>query len=278
MPTPAHLDPSAYSVDAGPVGALLIHGFTGSVSETRPMGQYLADRGVSVRCPLLPGHGTASHDLTRIRWQAWAGEVEAAFWQLRQQCETVFVGGLSLGSLLALWLGAQHPEIGGLIAMAPAVQVRSQLIPLTLALRYVLKYSPVNPMSESDMSDPTALERAWCYDELPLWGASEVYLVQRKVRSLLPRIGQPILIFQGRGDVQLTPQAAQMLYDRVASTDKTLIWLEHSGHNLLIDGERESVFARSHGWIVERAYCPQAEREAPVDAGDALAEHCQESR
>lgn len=253
MPRPSHLDPSAFAVDAGPVGALLIHGFTGAVVETRPMGQYLADRGLSVRCPLLPGHGTSPHDLTRIRWQAWAAEVEAALGNLQQRCETVFVGGLSLGSLLALWLGARHPEIAGLIAMAPAVRVRSRLMPLTLPLRYVLKYSPFNPMGEPDMGDPEAIERAWCYDELPLWGASEVHLLQRRMRRILPQIGQPILIFQGRRDAQLAPQAAQIVYDRVASADKTLIWLEHSGHNLLIDGERESVWATSHAWIIERA-------------------------
>jgi carboxylesterase len=54
MPQPAHLDPGAFRADGGPVGALLIHGFTGSVAETRPMGEYLAARGLTVRCPLLP--------------------------------------------------------------------------------------------------------------------------------------------------------------------------------------------------------------------------------
>ncbi len=36
----------------------------------------------------------------------------------------------------------------------------------------------------------------------------------------------------------------------VASTDRTLVWLENSGHNLLIDGERESVWARSYDWMM----------------------------
>jgi carboxylesterase len=232
------------------VGVLLIHGYTGSVAETRPMGEYLAARGLAIRCPLLPGHGTTAQDLTRIRWQAWTEEAESALRDLQGRCETVFVGGLSLGSLLTLWLGAEHPEIRGLILMAPALKVRNRLMPLTLGLRYLFKYNPVGGMGDADLGDPQAIDRIWCYDELPLWGAAEVYLLQRRVYQALPSIQQPVLIFQGRRDAQLDPQAAQIVYDRVGSADKTLVWLEHSGHNLLADGEREAVWAQSHEWMM----------------------------
>jgi carboxylesterase len=256
MPQPECLDPSAFAADGGPLGALLIHGFTGSVAETRPMGEYLAHRGLTVRCPLLPGHGTQPQDLTHIRWQEWTGAVESALGELQGRCETVFVGGLSLGSVLTLWLGAKHAEIAGLIPMAPATRVQNPLIPLTLGLRYLFKYNPLGPMSEDDLGDPEAIQRIWCYDKLPLWGAGELYLLQRQVRHALPRIRQPILIFQGRRDAHLPPQAAQELYDSVASQDKTLVWLERSGHNLLADGERESVWAQSYEWMTRVAGAP----------------------
>lgn len=250
MPQPTHLDPSAHSAQGGPIGALLIHGFTGSVAETRPMGEYLAGQGLTVRCTLLPGHGTSPEDLTRIRRQEWAEEVESALGELQRCCETVFVGGLSMGSLLTLWLGAQHPEIAGLIIMAPAVRLQNRLAPLALGLRYLLKYSPIGAIGNEDLGDPRAVERIWCYDEVPLWGAGELYLLQREVRRALPQIRQPVLIFQGRRDAQVHPHAAQEVYDGVASGDKTLVWLEHSGHNLLADGERESVWAQSHAWMM----------------------------
>ena len=253
MPQPAGLDPGPYAAEGGRVGVLLIHGFTGSCAETRPMGEYLASRGVTVRCPLLPGHGTRAEDLTRIRWQAWAEEVERGLCELQDRCEVVFAGGLSLGSLLTLWLGANHPEIAGLIPMAPAVRVQNRLMPLSLLLRYFVKYRPCSPPGDPDLGDPEAKARIWCYDETPLWGAAEVYLLQRRVRSVLSRIRQPILLFQGRHDAALPPEAAQVVYERVASADKALIWLEHSGHNVLADGEREAVWARSHAWLVQHA-------------------------
>jgi carboxylesterase len=249
MAQPADLDPKAYVADGGPLGVLLIHGYTGSVAETRPMGEYLAARGWAVRCPLLPGHGTVPDDLIGVHWQDWAGEVEAALRDLQDRCEAVFVGGLSLGSLLTLWLGVEHPKIAGLIPMAPAIKVRNRLLSLARGLRHLLKYNPLGGIGDDDLGDPAGIDRIWCYDELPLWGAGEVYLLQREVRRALPQVHQPILIFYGQRDAQVPPEAAQMLHDGVSSMDKTLVLLENSGHNLLVDGEREAVWTQSSQWM-----------------------------
>lgn len=252
MPQPENLNPGAYSADGGPVGALLIHGFGGSAAETRPMGEYLAAQGLTVRCPLLAGHGTTPEDLIGIRWKMWTSEVESALQDLKDRCETVFVGGLSMGSLLTLWLGAQDPELAGLVVMAPPVKMRTWGLPLAVGLRYLLKYAPPALVGEEGLGDPEAIHRIWCYDQQPLWGAAELYLLQRRVNAALPSVRQPILIVQGRLDNWLSPQAAQLVHDGVGSADKTLVWLEHSGHNLLADGERESVWAQTHAWMLKR--------------------------
>jgi carboxylesterase len=243
------------------VGTLLIHGYTGSAAETRPMGEFPAGRGLTIRCPLLPGHGTTPEDLTRIRWQSWASEVETALEALYRRCDEVFVGGLSLGSLLSLWLGVKHPEIAGLIPISPPSRLNNRLFGLVPALRHVMRYNPLQDAT-GDLVDPAGVERMWSYDELPLWGAGEVHALQQRVRGVLPQIRQPILIFQGRHDTALAPDSAQILYDGVSSEDKQLIWLESSGHNVLVDAERQAVWQRSFEWIAGRS---QIE---PVDVGD----------
>jgi carboxylesterase len=217
------------------------------------MGEYLAERVMAVRCPLLSGHGTTVEDLGRIRWRQWADQVESSLEDLAASCEAVFVGGLSLGSLLTLWLGSRHPEIAGLLPMAPAVRIQNPLAPLALVLRWLLKNSPQGSIGDDDLGDPEASQRSWHYDETPLWGAGEFYLLQRRVRRLLPTIAQPVLIFQGRRDAQLHPDAGSMVYHTVASAEKTLVMLENSGHNLLIDGEREAVWAQSYQWMMDVA-------------------------
>lgn len=253
MPQPDHLDPSAYAADGGPVGILLIHGYLGSVAHTRPMGEYLAARDLTVRCPLLPGHGTSPEDLTRIHRQEWIEEVESSLSDLESRCLYVFVGGQSMGALLSLWLGVAHLDIAGLLLMSPAVKMQNQwLFPLTRVARYLPKYIPPGIMEEEAFGDPGAVDRVWNYDRYALWGAAELYLLQRRACEMMPQIHQPALIFQGKLDNWVSPDAAQIVYDNLASTDKTLVWLEHSGHNLLADGERESVWARSYEWMMER--------------------------
>ena len=110
--------------------------------------------------------------------------------------------------------------------------------------------TPLLPWATRTWAIRETIDRIWCYDETPLWGAGEVYLLQRQVVKALPSIRQPLLIFQGRRDATVDPQAAPMLHDAVGADDKTLVWLENSGHNVLADGERESLWAQSYAWMV----------------------------
>lgn len=254
MPQPEHLDPSPYAADNGPVGVLLVHGLSGSTAETRPLGEYLADRGMSVRCPLLAGHGRTEADLLRVRWQQWTADVELALDALQNRCTHVFAGGLSLGALLVVWLGLRRPDLAGLITMAPPVKVRSRLAALSPLMCHVLRYVPPALMGGDNLGDPEAHQRIWCYDRLAMQAAAQFYLLQRRICSSLSLVRQPLLIFQGLRDPQVPPPAAQLLFDSVSSADRTLVWLENSGHNLLVDGERHEVWARSHGWIMDRAH------------------------
>ncbi|MCA9635960.1 MAG: alpha/beta fold hydrolase [Myxococcales bacterium] len=252
MPQPPTISPAPYAADRGRRGVLLIHGYTGSAAETRPMGEHLAEHGWTVRCPLLPGHGTTPEALTRIDRQAWIDAVSGALDELVGRCDEVFVGGLSLGSLLTLWLGAHRPEIAGLIAMAPAIRIRSPLLPLTPIARRLLRYAP-GEGGDDDLGDPEAASRGWSYDVTPLWGAAELYRLQRQVRRLLPTVRQPLLVIQGRLDRRITADAGPRLCAAHGGDDATLRWLEASGHNLLIDGERREAWEIARAWMERRS-------------------------
>lgn len=247
----AWLDPSPFSFPGGPVGVLLLHGFTGAPTEMRPLGQFLAGHGYSVLCPLLPGHGTQPEDLNRVRWQDWVAVARAALAELNSRVEQVFVGGLSMGGLLALYLAAQEPSIAGLLLFAPALLVRDRRAPLSLLLRYFVSVMPKGEEGDLDLYDPEAFNRIWCYECYPVYGVSQVWFLQRQVRRRLGQVRQPILLFQGRRDGAIRPDNPQVLFDRVASTDKRLIWLERSGHNLLVDAQCQEVFEACLNWIKE---------------------------
>jgi carboxylesterase len=136
------------------VGVLLIHGFTGSPPEMRMVGKYLHERGFTVSGPLLPGHGTVVEDMNACRWSDWTDHVEQALVALRTRCAHVFVGGLSMGALLSLYLAAHHPELSGAIAYSPPVKVSNRLIYLTPILKHVIRKKLKSADTEQDLTDP----------------------------------------------------------------------------------------------------------------------------
>jgi len=256
MPQPESLDPSAYAVSGGSVGALLIHGFTGSVAETRPMGEYLAHRGLTVECPLLPGHGTHPQDLTRIRWQDWAGATESALKSLQNRCEVVFVGGLSMGSLLTLYLAANHSELSGIIIYSPAVKVADRLLYLAPVLKYAIPKK--RKSDDSDLTDPEAELRLWHYDENPAFAAHELLKLIRLVRRLLPQVTCPTLTIYSILDQAIHPDSAPYTYQHVGSRDKELVTLHASGHVVTVDAEWEAVAEATYQFI--RSHLPEQAR------------------
>jgi len=242
------LDLSPFFFAGGPVGCLLLHGFTGAPPEVRPMGEYLAERGLTVLGPCLPGHATTPDDLIRTHWTDWAGEAERGLHELQRQCQRVFVAGLSMGGLLTLYLGARYP-VAGLIPMAAAVHVSSRRAKLAPFLKYFVKQIKKGPPEKGDWVDPQAIRRHWSYNVYPVAPAHELLKLQNLVRSELHRISAPILIIQGLRDAAVPPASAQWLYDNVPSCDKRLLLLANSGHCLTIDAERETVWRAAYDFI-----------------------------
>ena len=79
----------------GPLGAVLIHGFTSTPWEVRHLGLRLAEAGLTAHGPVLPGHGTSIDDLARTRWEDWVGAVDRAVDAVRTRCDRVAVVGQS---------------------------------------------------------------------------------------------------------------------------------------------------------------------------------------
>lgn len=242
----SHLDPSSFFLEDGPIGALLIHGFPGSTTDVRLLGTFLHERGFTVSAPLLPGHGTQPADLNRVRWQDWTACAEEALARLATRCEAVFVGGLSLGSLITIYVSAHHPELAGIALYSPAVAVRNRLIHLTPLLKYLM---PFWSGRKSDAATPETPGRLWTYDVTPTHGAHEVYKLMKVACRLLPDIVVPAIIFHSTLDQVIAPHSAQLTYERIGSADRELVTLHNSGHNILVDVEWEAVAEKTYEFI-----------------------------
>jgi len=93
----------------------------------------------------------------------------------------------------------------------------------------------------------------WHYETYPVGGAAELLRFQRVVRAELRDVRVPAIIFYSTKDASIHPTSAQRTYDGLGCKDKELVTLHNSGHCITVDSERESIFARTYGFIVAHA-------------------------
>jgi len=231
------LDGGPFFLSGNETGVLLIHGFTATTVEVRLIGELFNQKGYTVSAPLLPGHNTTPADLNNTSKEQWKTAVEAAFLQLNEKCSRIYVCGESLGGLLTLYLVSQHKEIAGIALFAPALKVPGMY--LTPILKYFIKYQPKKGSGKDDYLPWKG------YRVNPIVAASQVYQLQREVKKLLPTIQTPTLIFQGAKDQTIDPLSSELVYQNIGSEQKEFIYLEKSGHCILLDREYKFVFDKT---------------------------------
>ncbi len=233
-----HLDGSPFFYAGGDTGVLLIHGYTATPVEVRLVGRYLHEHGYTISGPLLPGHGTTVEQINACTWRDWVDHAEGALAELASRCEQVFVAGESLGGLLSLYLGSEHPKIAGLIAYAPALRTANRLAFLAPLLKPFIK--TLTKRRAGDNPDSITNQRWQGYTVDPVPALAQVLALQRQVRRRLPKVTQPLLVFQGRLDTTLDPSGAEEIIAKAGATDKELVWLDQSTHCLILDQEWET--------------------------------------
>jgi len=90
---------------------------TGTPTELRQVAKGLAKVGnCTVYVPTLAGHCGDNSDLQATGWLDWYEGVRRTFAQVRQRHEQVFVGGLSMGAVMSMYLASEHPgQVAGLL-------------------------------------------------------------------------------------------------------------------------------------------------------------------
>ena len=238
-----HLDGDAFFWEAGSTGILLSHGFTATTAEIRLLAEKFHAQGYTVAAPLLPGHGTKPEDLNQTKWREWVESGEESLQKLFGSCEQVWVAGASMGGLLALHLASKYPQISGLLLYVPAIRTmmrKVDLLQLYLAAPFVKEI-------ERDSLDGSDLWQG--YPGLPIKGIIQFLRFQSATLKRLSEIRQPVLIFQGRLDLTVTPDAGKIIMDGVSSEIKEHHWMENSSHSILLDKEYERVAEMSMQFI-----------------------------
>jgi carboxylesterase len=225
----------------GATGVLLCHGFTGSPQSLRPWAEYLAEAGLSVWLPRLPGHGTTWQEMARTRWEDWYAEVDRAFDELRAKSDQIFVMGLSMGACLALRLAeVRGPAISGLVLVNPSVTADTRLFMLAPVLKFVL---PSLKGITSDIKKQQTSELG--YDRIPVKAAATLPGLWKITQSQLSDVTQPVLVYHSTVDHVVGPGSLQVLRRALPAGQLEVRELSDSYHVATLDNDAPTIFAGS---------------------------------
>jgi carboxylesterase len=262
------------------VGLLLFHGLGGTPMELRYVAYGVGRAGYTVDCPLLAGHGAGVEEVAKTTWQDWYASAEAALHRMRQDCDVVFVGGLSVGAVLALLLAARNPKlVQGTVSFAPIFWLNGWVMPWYARLFGLVHHKWFANMLKFEDADPHGIKDQRVRDlianalkspdnsvsGLPYTPGGAV-LEHRWMTKIFMReagkVTQPSLVIHPREDDHADINNAEFL-QRSLSGRVELVVLDDSYHIITIDRQRQVV--------VDRTVAFMNQVVAEIDAAKAIA-------
>jgi len=251
--------------EGGRSGVLLIHGLTGTPMEMRLLGKGLNRAGFTVHGMQLAGHCGNAEDLLATGWRDWYASVEKAADEMLDKVDHLFVGGLSMGALLALKLAAEQPDrIAGVGVYGATFRYDGWSIPWSARLSFMLpllkklgigrnrSFMEQPPYGIRDERLRAQVSTAMLGGDSaaaglpgnPWYSLAEMHELAADVRRQLPQVTAPCLVAHASEDDVASLKNAELVMREVSAPTELLL-LEDSYHMITIDKERRALIDRS---------------------------------
>lgn len=241
---------------------MLFHGLSSSPLELQFVARGLQRAGFTVKVPVLEGYTYGTFGRAPIRSaQTWVASALQELDTMRAECETVAVGGLCLGSVLALRVaGLRADQLTSLLCLSTALDYDgwgnpwyTPLLPLARVLPFAKRIS-VKEREPFGLKD--ARMRAWVARQMRELGESDAGAASLQVadllkardlirlaRSSLGEITTPTLLIHAREDECATPRSSYEIAGKVNTARTRVVLLNDSYHMISIDREKETVLS-----------------------------------
>lgn len=272
---------SDYWMPGGRSGVLLIHGLTGTPAEMRFVATGLHQQGFTVYGMQLAGHCGSVEDLLRTGWRDWSESVDQAATRMLQSVDRMFVGGLSMGALLALQLAQRREaDVRGLALYGTTFRYDGWAIPAIARLSFLLPWACAMGLCRGRSfmeSFPYGIKDDRIRSRLvgsmlagdsaaaglpgnPWPSLAEFFRLSRNVRRRLDRVRAPCLAVHAQKDDIASLRNLEIVRRGVRGPFESLL-LENSYHMVTVDAQRQQLIERS-----ARFFSDLATRAAPSDA------------
>lgn len=268
-----------YAGDA--TGFLLIHGLGGTPVELRLVARALHRAGHTVHCPQLAGHCGTEADLLATGWRDWAKSVLTELDRMRETCERVVVGGLSMGAVMAMHIAAERPlDVDGLALYAPTLRYDGWSIPWYSFLLKLLINTPIGqrfsfverePFGVKDKRTRHIIQNAMNSGDsseaglhgTPSRSVQQMWHLIAQTRRQMPSITCPTLLVHAREDDVAGLSNAFEVQRRLSGLVDAVI-LDDSYHLVTIDQQRDILIERSVAFAKRLAQGAAAKRPVPL--------------
>lgn len=219
---------------------LLLHGFTASPSEIRPLAELINTiNGCCVSGIMLPGHGSSPEQLNTTRWPEWYQAVNAELRSLLEQYQQVFVGGLSMGALLALHAGVKIDGLAGVMSINAPVYYHQRFLP-TFA-NIIGWANPYYPKKDLAAIKKLEDQGRFAYPVMPLKAFQNLNRLRKTVMAEVQNLQIPALIIQSCEDESVHPRSADFLFAKTRARGSRLVMLTGSRHVASMGVEKEQI-------------------------------------
>lgn len=243
-------------------GFLLIHGLGGTPVELRLVARAIHRAGHTVHCPQLAGHCGTEADLLATNWRDWAGSVLAELDRMKQVCDRVIVGGLSMGAVMAIHIAAERPDdVDGLALYAPTLWYDGWSIPRYAFLLKWLINTPLGRRYSFTEREPYGIKdlrtRQMIMGAMSSGDSTQAGLMSTPSRALqqmwgliaqtrrqMPSVRCPALLVHAREDDIASLANAFHIQRHLGGVVDAVI-LDDSYHLVTIDQQRHIVVDRS---------------------------------
>jgi carboxylesterase len=215
-----------------------------------------------VHVPQLAGHCGSSDDLKATSWTDWYVTVKEEHDRLRERCDGVVVGGLSMGAILAIHHAARHPSsVSALTLYAPTLWLDGWGVPWYASLFKLVHmkwcadyfaFAERHPWGIKDQRLRALVEQAIKSGDSSRAGIAalpgrlmlELRWLVKEVKQEIANIEQPTLIVHPRDDDRASLRNLHYLQRCLRGPTETVV-LNDSYHIVTLDRQRQIVVART---------------------------------
>ncbi len=251
--------PKALHFKGGRHGVLLFHGLSSGPLELQFLGRGIQRAGYTVRITVIDGYSHGLKSKSAVTVEQWLSSAKQELDVLLTECDTVAVGGLCVGALMALRLAALEPQkISQVLSLSAALHFDGWGNPWFTPFLCWAKYVPFAGRIAIKEQHPFGLKdermRAWVARQMKELGAStagasvlrvadllKARELAAQVRHSLQNITCPILLIHAKEDECAKPRSSFEVACQVKSTRVRCVLLSDSYHMVSIDREKALV-------------------------------------